>query len=83
MYIIGTKVRFKGRPQEIHKYHPDFAQLIGQVGTVVSAESWAPILARCAEFYEVRFDGFTYEGAEADGKQNVFTCWDDELEAVE
>ena len=53
------------------------------VGRNLAACGALTVIAGYRLWPEVRFDGFTYEGAEADGKQNDFTCWGDELEAVE
>ncbi len=77
MLKVGQKVRFVGRPQEMGKHHPDFAQLLGQIGTVMDADIG----------YEVRFEGFYWTGAEdpylPEVPRNWFVCWGDELEVVE
>lgn len=38
MHNVGDKVRFVGREVEIGKYHPDYAQLMYQIGTVVEVD---------------------------------------------
>ena len=74
----GDKVRFVGRKaeREAGKYHPDFAQLFDQVGTVMDADMG----------YEVRFEGFEWTGADDDmfpsHPRDWFVCWVDELEAA-
>jgi hypothetical protein len=72
MLAVGQRVRFVGRKYEIEQYHPDFAQLLGEVGTVVEIG---------VTFLGVKFEGFTYiDGTGADN--DCFPCLDYELEAV-
>ena len=41
-FQVGDLVVFTGREKEMGKYHPDYAQLIGHLGTVVEADDVAP-----------------------------------------
>lgn len=41
-FNVGDLVVFSGREKEMGKYHTDYTQLIGQVGTVVEAADAPP-----------------------------------------
>ena len=85
MFEVGQKVRFVGRGTEQDRYHNDYKQLLGLVGTVRERRIWAIFLERPESYsYEVQFEGFTWEGSDADSSQpaDYFTCWDNELEAA-
>jgi hypothetical protein len=38
VHKFGDRVVFAGREIEMGKYHPDYAQLVGQIGTVIEAD---------------------------------------------
>ena len=65
---VGDKVIFVGRESELGKYHPDFAQLMHQTGTVVELGNL---------FLHVTFDGF----ADSTG-DSIFLCLDRELKSA-
>ncbi len=85
MFEVGKQVRFVGRNAEQDRYHADYKQLLGKVGTVMSSTEW-PMFSDGSVFFscEVRFEGFTWAGSEVDSSQpaDVFTCWHNELEAA-
>lgn len=85
MFEVGQQVRFVGRSTEQERYHTDYKQLLGRVGTVMSSTEWpifgdSPVFSSC----EVRFEGFTWAGSDTDTSQPAdwFTCWHNELEAA-
>lgn len=85
MFEVGQQVRFVGRGTEQERYHTDYKQLLGRVGTVMSTAEWSmfsdgSVFSSC----EVRFEGFTWTGSDTDTSQPAdwFTCWHDELEAA-
>lgn len=85
MFEVGQQVRFVGRSKEQDKYHSDYAQLLGQVGTVRERSEWAIFLERPESYsYEVQFEGFTWQGSDEDTSQPAdwFTVFNDELEAA-
>ena len=63
---VGDKVRFIGRDE---KYHSDFAQLLGQIGVIVSVHPNSCFVV---------FEGFVDSVGDVE-----FVCWDEELELVE
>lgn len=66
---VGDKVRFVGRESE--NYHPDFAQLLGQVGVIVNIREG---VSGCT----VVFEGFVDAVGDVE-----FICWDEELEVID
>jgi rRNA processing protein Gar1 len=66
---VGDKVRFIGR--ETEKYHPDFAQLLGEVGVIVN------VLGNVDGCYVV-FEGFVDAVGDVE-----FLCWNEELEVID
>jgi hypothetical protein len=38
VHKFGDQVVFVGREVEMGKYHPDYVQLLGQIGTVIEAD---------------------------------------------
>lgn len=85
MFEVGQQVRFVGRGTEQDRYHNDYKQLLGQVGTVREGQEW-PMFTDGSIFtsYEVQFEGFTWQGSDVDSSQpaDYFTCWHNELEAA-
>lgn len=71
MLEVGQIVRFVGRASEMGKYHPDYAQLINQVGSIVEAYDVGPFE------YVVIFNQFPDSEGLCD-----YPCRADELEAV-
>lgn len=67
---VGDRVVFVGREIEIGTYHPDYAQLMYQIGTVVEAGDPKPFE------YVVIFDA-----AAEDGTYD-YPCRADELQAA-
>ncbi len=85
MFEVGQQVRFVGRPNEQDKYHNDYKQLLGKVGTVRECSVWAVFLEKPESYtYEVQFEGFTWVGSDTDLSEPAdwFTVWHNELEAA-
>jgi hypothetical protein len=85
MFEVGQQVRFVGRGTEQERYHTDYKQLLGRVGTVMSTTEW-PMFSDGSVFSscEVRFEGFTWAGSDTDTSKPAdwFICWHNELEAA-
>lgn len=71
MFEVGQVVRFKGRKKEQGKYHPDYVQLLGQVGTIVDISDTIPVM------YDVIFSEFPDNEGFCD-----YPCFTDELEVA-
>jgi hypothetical protein len=85
MFEVGQQVRFVGRGTEQDRYHADYKQLLGKVGTVRERSVWAVFLDKPESYsYEVQFEGFTWAGSEEDLSQPAdwFTVFHAELEAA-
>lgn len=84
MFKVGQQVRFVGRAKEKENYHNDYKQLLGKIGTVRERVDWSLIIAPDTYYYEVEFEGLSWEGSEdnTSSPANWFTCLHSELEAA-
>jgi hypothetical protein len=85
VFEVGQQVRFVGRSGEQDRYHADYKQLLGIVGTVRKHNVCAVFLDNPESYsYEVQFEGFTWVGSDEDLSQPAdwFTVFHAELEAA-
>ncbi len=76
-FQVDQSVKFVGREHEREKYHSDFSQLFGQIGTVREVNVYGTIIS-----HEVYFPGFFWHDDETGEESSVFTVFETEIEEV-
>ena len=76
-FQVGQTVKFVGRETERDKYHKDFSQLFGQIGTIREVNTYSSLVSM-----EVYFPGFYWHDGETGEESSVFTIFEKEVESV-
>ena len=76
-FQVDQNVKFVGRETERDKYHKDFSQLFGQIGTIREVNTYGSLVSM-----EVYFPGFFWYDDETGEESSVFTIFEKEVESV-